>query len=40
MRSRDPSHQMPPLGTRVVDDAAVELFTRWITDLAPTQETP
>jgi hypothetical protein len=30
MRSRRPSSQMPPLGTVVVDDAAVALLTKWI----------
>ncbi len=30
MRSRKPSSQMPPLGTVVVDEAAVALLTAWI----------
>jgi hypothetical protein len=30
MRSRRPSTQMPPLGTVVVDHAAVELLTSWV----------
>lgn len=30
MRSRRPSSQMPPLGTVVVDEAAVALLTKWI----------
>lgn len=30
MRSRRPSTQMPPLGTVVVDHAAVDLLTRWV----------
>jgi mono/diheme cytochrome c family protein len=35
MRSRRPSSQMPPLGTVVRDEAAIETITRWIaTDLA------
>ncbi|HWB79892.1 MAG TPA: hypothetical protein VG755_33235, partial [Nannocystaceae bacterium] len=34
MRSRDPIHQMPPLGTRVVDDEAVTLVGAWIAELA------
>ena len=35
MRSRRPSSQMPPLGTAVRDDAAIEAVTKWITtDLA------
>ncbi|HUQ00848.1 MAG TPA: hypothetical protein VM261_00075 [Kofleriaceae bacterium] len=35
MASRAPQHQMPPLGTRVVDDEAVALVGRWITELEP-----
>lgn len=35
MSSRAPHRQMPPLGTRVVDDEAVALVTRWITELEP-----
>ena len=31
MRSRRPSSQMPPLGTVVRDDIAIEAMTRWIT---------
>lgn len=31
MRSRDPRHQMPPLGTRRADDAAIDLISAWIT---------
>jgi hypothetical protein len=30
MKSRRPSSQMPPLGTVVVDDAAVVVLTKWI----------
>lgn len=30
--TRDPLRQMPPLGTRVVDHEAVELFEAWIRD--------
>ena len=30
MRSRRPSSQMPPLGTVVRDDAAIETMTRWL----------
>jgi cytochrome c553 len=38
MRSRSPSSQMPPLGTVVRDQAAVDLVTRWIsTDLVRLQ---
>jgi len=33
MRSRAPIHQMPPLGTSVVDDDAVALIARWIDEL-------
>jgi mono/diheme cytochrome c family protein len=35
MSSRAPHLQMPPLGTRVVDDDAVALVARWITELEP-----
>ena len=35
MRSRRPSSQMPPLGTAVRDQAAVDAIARWIAvDLA------
>jgi hypothetical protein len=34
MRSRSPSSQMPPLGTTVRDQAAVDALARWIT-MAP-----
>ena len=34
MRSRSPSSQMPPLGTAVRDQAAVDALTSWITDRA------
>jgi len=33
LRSREASLQMPPLGTRVVDDDAVKLVARWIDEL-------
>lgn len=33
MRSRSSALQMPPLGTRVVDDEAVRLMTTWINEL-------
>jgi hypothetical protein len=33
LRARDPLTQMPPMGSRAVDDAAVALFERWITEL-------
>jgi mono/diheme cytochrome c family protein len=32
MASRDPVIQMPPLGTRLVDEDAVRLITRWIAE--------
>lgn len=32
MASRNPAAQMPPLGTRIVDDDAVELIRNWIVD--------
>jgi hypothetical protein len=32
MRSRSPSSQMPPLGTVIRDEMAVEAVTRWIAD--------
>ncbi len=35
MASRAPADQMPPLGTRVVDDAGVALVARWISELVP-----
>lgn len=36
MASRHPLLQMPPLGTRLVDEAAVQLIRRWIAeDVAP-----
>ena len=34
LRSREPMHQMPPLGTRVADDDGIALVERWITSLA------
>ena len=33
MRSRRPSSQMPPLGTAIRDDVAVEAITKWISGL-------
>ena len=33
MRSRRPSSQMPPLGTTIVDEEAVQLVQRWIESL-------
>jgi len=39
MRSRTPSSQMPPLGTVVVDEAAVALVTTWIAADAATWAT-
>jgi hypothetical protein len=35
MKSRRPSSQMPPLGTVIRDDAALELVRRWIERLTP-----
>lgn len=37
MRSRSPVEQMPPLGTQLVDEAAVHLIATWIDQLAPSQ---
>jgi cytochrome c553 len=33
MKSRRPSSQMPPVGTVVVDRAAVDLLTRWVKEM-------
>jgi hypothetical protein len=38
MRSRDPNAQMPPLGTRIPDDAGLALVERWINSLSPLPE--
>jgi mono/diheme cytochrome c family protein len=38
MRSRRPSSQMPPLGTAVRDQEAVDAITRWILDRARTRQ--
>jgi hypothetical protein len=36
MSSRNPLLQMPPLGSRIVDEEAVQLIRRWIAeDVAP-----
>jgi hypothetical protein len=35
MRARDPATRMPPLGTQVADQAALDLVTRWIREQAP-----
>lgn len=40
MRSRSPSSQMPPLGTAVRDQAAVDAVTSWIEDRARWTTTP
>jgi hypothetical protein len=41
MRSRRPSTQMPPLGTVVADEEAIDLVTRWIAeDLPATADAP
>ncbi|MCW5808411.1 MAG: hypothetical protein KIT31_39035 [Deltaproteobacteria bacterium] len=37
MRALDPLSRMPPLGTRVVDDAATHLIASWIDQLADNQ---
>jgi hypothetical protein len=40
MASRHPLVQMPPLGSRIVDEDAVQLIKRWIAeDLGPTAST-
>lgn len=36
MKSRRPSSQMPPLGTVIVDRAAVDLLSRWVLELGVT----
>jgi hypothetical protein len=33
MRSREPTRQMPPLGSTVVDTEAMALIARWIESL-------
>jgi hypothetical protein len=33
MSTRDPEHQMPPLGTEVVDDTGLGLVRAWISGL-------
>ena len=33
MSSREPAMQMPPLGTQAVDDEAMTLLTRWVSEL-------
>lgn len=38
MRSRNPLHQMPPLGTEAIDLKAIALIERWIEQLPPHQE--
>ncbi len=41
LASRDASRQMPPLGTRLVDEEALALLTRWIADeLTPQSVAP
>jgi hypothetical protein len=40
MASRHPLVQMPPLGSRIVDEEALQLIRRWIAeDLGPTTPT-
>ena len=36
--SRYPALQMPPLGTALVDEAAVELLRRWILEADETRD--
>ena len=38
MHSRDPHRQMPPLGTRLVDDEGVALIDEWIESMIPAEE--
>lgn len=33
MKTRDPTKQMPPLGTQLVDEEGVTLLTRWVGEL-------
>jgi cytochrome c553 len=40
MASRSPALQMPPLGTALVDEAAVALLQRWISELPDTEDGP
>jgi hypothetical protein len=40
MASRSPALQMPPLGTELVDHAAVDLIRRWIAEREPVSPTP
>lgn len=41
MKTRNPNHQMPPLGTRVTDNDAVALVERWIAHMkTPEGNTP
>jgi mono/diheme cytochrome c family protein len=41
MSSRHPLLQMPPLGTRIVDEEAVQLISRWIAeDVGPVTAPP
>lgn len=40
MRARDPQVQMPPLGTRLVDDEGLALVERWILSLEPQESLP
>jgi hypothetical protein len=35
MRSRRPSSQMPPLGSALRDDTAIDVITRWIATELP-----
>jgi hypothetical protein len=40
MASRNPLVQMPPLGTRIVDEDAVRLIRRWIAEDLAVSMTP
>lgn len=40
MRSRDSRVQMPPIGTELVDNAALALLERWIHDQSPPEPQP
>jgi hypothetical protein len=36
--SRNPQQQMPPIGTRHIDTAALAMLERWITQKSPTTQ--
>jgi hypothetical protein len=33
MKTREPTMQMPPLGTQIVDEEGTALVTRWVSEL-------